>query len=147
MAHTYHKIWIHLIWSTKERHPFLYPNIKKKVIFHIKDKGKENDIYIDSINGVENHIHILICMNPNQTISKIVNQIKGESSHWINVNKLTKDHFFWQDGYSAFSIGQSQVKRIREYIFNQEKHHKKMSFQEELNKFLKAYGLLDQVTP
>ncbi|MCK4358254.1 MAG: IS200/IS605 family transposase [Candidatus Cloacimonetes bacterium] len=147
MSHTYHKIWIHLIWSTKEREKMIYPELKKKLIYHIKENGKENEIYIDSINGIEDHIHLLIGLNPTQALSKVVNQIKGESSHWINDNKLVKGHFFWQEGYAAFSLGESQVKRARKYIYNQEKHHKKIGFMEELSKFLKAYGLSSMVTP
>jgi len=147
MSHTYHKIWIHLIWSTKKRKKIIYPELKKKLILHMKEEGKEHETYIDTINGIEDHIHLLIGLNPTQTLSKVVNQIKGESSHWINNNKLVKGHFFWQEGFAAFSLGESQVKRARKYIYNQEKHHKKISFEEELNEFLKAYGLSAMVTP
>ncbi|MEW6685953.1 MAG: IS200/IS605 family transposase [Candidatus Edwardsbacteria bacterium] len=141
MSHTYHKVWIHLIWTTKERFPYLNKEIKNDVIFHIKEKGGNEGIHVDTINGVAEYIHCLIELDVKQNISNVANQLKGESSHWINQQKLTKSHFAWQEGYSAFSIGESQVTKVREYIRHQEEHHQKMSFQEEMNRFLKAYNL------
>ncbi len=102
-------IWIHLIWATKNRQPFLTKEIRAKVFSHIHKNAKEKRIYLDFVNGYEEHIHILISMNSEQSIAKIVHSLKGESSHWINENKLTNHKFSWQEEYIAVSISHSTV--------------------------------------
>ena len=131
----HYKILIHLIWATKNRYPYLKGDIKKKVISHILDKANVNGIYIDCIDGVADHIHALIHIRPDQTISGIVHLIKGESSHWINRNKLTLGRFSWQEEYMAFSVSPSAFDPVRKYINQQEKHHQRISCAEELDNF------------
>jgi putative transposase len=139
MPHTYYKIWIHLIWSTKDRSPFLTKDIRNMVFIHMKEKAQENGVFLDALNGTTDHVHGLLGLVPNQNVARIVNDLKGESSHWINEEKLTGTYFAWQQGYSAFSYGESQVHKVREYIENQEEHHRTMTFQEELERFLKEF--------
>lgn len=103
MSHTYHKLWIHLIWSTKDRFPFLTREFRNDVIFHIKEKAWEKEIHLDILNGTADHLHALLGLDPKQSIADIVNSLKGESSHWVNEQKLIRSHFAWQEGYSAFS--------------------------------------------
>lgn len=141
MSHTYHKIWLHYIWATKDRTPLISKRLKTKLIPHIEKYGNKNDIYVDTVDGVSNHIHLLIGLNPVLAPAKVANLIKGESSNWINQGNLIKMKFSWQEGYSVFSVSPSQVKKVREYINNQEEHHKKMTYREEVEKFLKAYGV------
>ncbi|NJK98574.1 MAG: IS200/IS605 family transposase [Bacteroidales bacterium] len=133
------KIYIHAVWATKDRNPYLNTPIKKKVIEHIKEYAKEKNIFIDHINGDVEHIHCLISMNADQNIATIINLLKGESSHWINKQMLTESKFGWQDEYFAVSVGQSQIEDIRRYIRNQEEHHKKKTFQQEYEEFMKNY--------
>jgi len=98
----YIKIWIHLIWTTKNRYPFLKNQIRSQVISHIRENAKKKDIHLDFINAVEEHVHSLISLNADQSIAKVAQLLKGESSHWINKNKLTLTEFGWQDEYEAY---------------------------------------------
>lgn len=136
----YVKIAIHAVWGTKNKFPFLTPAIKKQVIEHIWQNAKSKNIYIDRLNGVENHLHCLFYLNADMSVSKAMQLIKGESAYWINKTKLIKSKFEWADEYYAASVSESVLSRVRNYIDNQEEHHKKISFQEECEKFNKLYG-------
>ena len=91
------------------------------------------------MNCVSDHIHVLISLGAEQTISKVAMLLKGESSHWINKNDLMKMKFEWQDEYLAISISESNVETLRRYILKQEEHHRKKSFAEEYDEFIKKY--------
>jgi REP element-mobilizing transposase RayT len=134
------KIYVHAVWATKNRLPLLASNIRLKVFEHIKDNARSKSIFIDHINGVQDHLHCLISMNPEQCIADVVRMIKGESSHWINNQKLAREKFSWQDEYFAVSIGESQIESVRKYIREQEEHHHRKTFQEEYDEFMKVYG-------
>ena len=136
----YIKIWIHLIWATKNRYPFLQKQVRFKVINHIRENAKNKGIHLDFINGYVEHIHTLISMKADQSIAKVAQLLKGESSRWVNKNHLTNYEFGWQDEYIAVSISHSSINRVREYIKNQEEHHRKRTFEEEFQLFIKRYG-------
>jgi putative transposase len=136
----YIKIWIHFVWSTKERKPFLTNDIRQKVFKHIRENAIEKDIHIDFINGFTDHVHCLVSLGSEQTIKQIMQLIKGESSHWINKNNLCRDKFEWQNDYFAVSVSESVVDKVRNYIANQEEHHKQKSFADEFDDFLKKAG-------
>ena len=136
----YIKIWIHLVWATKNRQHFLTKKIRKEIFMHIKENAKKKNIHLDHINGYTDHIHCLISLDANQNIATVLQLIKGESSFWINKQKLTKSKFGWQDEYFAVSIGQSQINSVRKYIRNQETHHRKKTFAQEYDEFIKKYG-------
>jgi REP element-mobilizing transposase RayT len=138
---SYIKIYVHFIWSTKNRHPFLTDDIRQKVFKHIRENAKSKNIFIDFINGYTDHVHCLISLNDDLSIGKIAQLIKGESSFWINKNKLTQDKFEWQDEYMAIGVGDDKIQIIRNYISNQEEHHKKQTFQQEYDKFIERYGI------
>lgn len=134
------KAYIHLVFSTKNRVPFLdSPALRQKVWNHTRENGKEKEIYIDFVNGYSDHCHCLISLGSEQTISKVAQLIKGESSFWINKNKLCKHKFGWQDAYFAVSVSESMVNQVRNYIKNQEKHHRKKTFKEEYDEFIEKY--------
>lgn len=134
------KVWVHYVFSTKNREPYLNSKeLREKIFNHIKENAKEKNIWLDSINGYKEHIHCLISLNKEQSISKIAQLIKGESSFWINKNKLIKDKFVWQDDYWAVSVSESHIIKIRKYIQQQEDHHKIKSFTEEVNDFMNKY--------
>ena len=120
--------------------PFLIDSIRYNVFNHIRENATKKNIYIDFINGYTDHIHCLISLNDDLSIGKIAQLIKGESSYWINKNKLTKEKFGWQDEYLAVGIGDNQIENVRKYIVAQEEHHKKYTFIKEYNKFIKRYG-------
>jgi len=136
----YIKIWIHLIWATKNRYPFLTKEIRPQIISHIRENAQEKNIHLDFINMIAEHAHSLISLNADQSIAKVAQLLKGESSNWINKNRLTPTHFGWQDEYIAVSVSHSAIDKVREYIKNQEEHHRKKSFGEEYDLFLEKYG-------
>ncbi len=102
---SYIKIYVHFIWSTKNRYPFLSDEIRGLVFSHIRENARNKNIYIDFLNGYKDHVHCLVSLNDDLSIGKIAQLIKGESSHWINKNNLTKTKFEWQDEYMAIGIG------------------------------------------
>ena len=136
----YIKIWIHLIWATKNRQPFLERSLLLKVMSHIHDNAKEKGIHLDFINGQKDHMHTLISLKSDQTVAQVAHLLKGESSHWINKNKLTTNHFGWQEEYIAVSVSYSSLNKVREYIKNQEEHHRKKLFSEEWDLFIEKNG-------
>jgi REP element-mobilizing transposase RayT len=135
------RIWVHCVWTTKNRVPYLKDQIREKVITHIRENAAEKSLYLDHINGYQEHLHALISLGGRQNISEIMQKIKGESSFWINKNKLTRLKFEWQDDFYAVSIGMNQLENLREYIRNQVKHHQHVSQEEELNKLIEEYNL------
>jgi putative transposase len=136
------KIYIHFVWSTKNREPLLNSaDLRKKVWEHIKDNAKEKLIFIDTINGYQEHCHCLISLGIDQTISKIMQLIKGESSYWFNKNNLSRNRLEWQDEYFAASVSPSMVEKVRDYIRNQEEHHKTTPFASEVADYLEKFRL------
>ena len=134
------RIWVHLIWSTKNREKIITQHIKEQLLAHIIENAKMKDIWLSSINCVADHIHLLISLGAEQNISKIAMLIKGEASHWINHNSLCKIKFEWQDEYIAISVSESSLERVRSYIQKQEEHHRLKTFAEEYDEVMKKYG-------
>jgi REP element-mobilizing transposase RayT len=134
------KVWIHLIWSTKNRDKLISTDLKQKLLSHIKENAKAKDIYVDCVNCVSDHIHLLFSLKSEQSISKIAMLIKGESSFWVNKNNLSRFKFEWQDEFIAVSVSESAIPRVRDYIKNQDEHHRKISFEEEYKQFLEKFG-------
>ena len=137
----YIKVYIHFVWSTKNREQFLSDKaIRYKMWQHIKENAKTKGIFIDCINGYKDHCHCLISLGVDQTIREIMQLIKGESSFWINKEKLLNSKFEWQDEYFAASVSESFVERTRSYIKGQERHHEKELFEQEYDNFLQKCG-------
>jgi REP-associated tyrosine transposase len=136
----YVKIWLHCVWGTKRKVKFLKGEIKKSILDHIKENAVSKEIHIDIINGNDDHIHCLLSLGADQALSYVMQLIKGESSFWVNKNRLTKYKFKWAVEYFAVSISESHLKRVRNYIRNQEEHHRKKNWQEEQDKLLLEYG-------
>lgn len=135
------RVYIHFVWSTKNREQFLATKeIRQKVWQHIKENAKEKGIFIDFINGYSEHCHCLISLGIDQTIQKTMQLIKGESSFWINKQQLINHKFEWQDEYFAVSVSESMIDKVREYIKRQEEHHKHKTFSEEYDEFIVKYG-------
>jgi putative transposase len=139
----YTKVLIHVIWATKNRQPFINKELKPVLVQHIKENSIKKDIYIDTINCVSDHIHLLISLGTEQTIAKIAMLIKGESSFWVNKQRLLANKFEWQDEYIALSVSCSAIDKVRTYILNQEEHHQKKTFAEEYEGFLNVHRLED----
>ena len=115
-------------------------DIRQKIFTHIRENAKTKNIHTDFINGHVDHVHCLIALNQEQTIAKVVQMLKGESSFWINKTGLCKEKFEWQDEYFAVSVSDSGVDKVRTYIKNQEAHHTKKTFQQEYDEFMEKFG-------
>ncbi|MCF6333742.1 MAG: IS200/IS605 family transposase [Draconibacterium sp.] len=137
---SYVRIWLHCVWGTKNKIPFITKSNKEAILNHIKENARQKGIYIDFLNGHKEHIHCTISLDAEQTLSKIMQLIKGESSFWINNSNLVQGKFEWADEYFAVSVSESQINVVREYIKNQEIHHKLKSWEEEYNEFIEKYG-------
>lgn len=138
MSHSFNKIWIHAIWSTKERLPLLKPDLEKTIYTFIGEQLKELGCPVRIINGMPDHIHCLFLQNPQKGIAEIIKQLKGSSSHFVN-QQNTSEKFAWQTGYAAFSVSESAVEKVFKYISTQKQHHYKRTFQEEYEEFLKLH--------
>ena len=135
------RIWIHAVWGTKNRSPFMKNKSNRIDLFkHIKANAKEKKIYLDFINGEADHVHCLISLACDQNIAQIMKLLKGESSHFANENNLFGVEFDWADDYYAASVSQSHAEKVRNYIKNQEEHHRKKTFEEECQEFMTQYG-------
>ncbi len=134
------RIWVHLVFTTKNRDPLLNNQIRDEVFRHIQQNAEKKEIWLDCINGYSEHAHCLISLSKDQSISQVAQLIKGESSFWINQNKLVKGKFLWQDDYWAVSVSESPVGSVKDYIHNQNEHHRIKSFTEEVDEFMKKFG-------
>ena len=121
--------------------PLLKDHFSDQIYEHINDRlcGLGCDVRI--ISGTEDHLHILFLLSPDKTIAQVIKAIKGESSHWINQQDFLNTKFAWQIGYGAFSVSESNVEGVENYIHRQEEHHRRMTFQEEYDRFIQKYGL------
>ena len=132
---------IHVVWGTKYRETILVKD-KREILFdHILKNARSKDIYIDTIGGYLDHVHCLISLGADQNIAKVVQLINGESSFWSNKEELIKPKLTWADDYFAVAIGISSIQKVRDYIHNQEEHHRKITFAEEYEKFTTSLGL------
>jgi REP element-mobilizing transposase RayT len=132
---------IHFVWCTKNRIPYLgTKEIRRALWQHIRENGKSKGIFIDFVNGHKEHCHCLISLGKEQTISKVMQLVKGESAFWFNKQNFIKEKLEWQDEYFAVSVSQSALDNVRNYIKNQEEHHLKKTFQQEYDEFIDKYG-------
>ncbi len=153
MTHTYSKSIFHLVWSTKNRYPFIDQNLKPQLYryLHTIIENKNCKSYI--INGMPDHIHILASLPLNITVSSFVQQVKVSSTRWIRGHFSNHQHqlnphlnsklnsFSWQEGLGAFSVGYSHLTSVIKYIENQEKHHEKLTFEQEYRNLLVKLGI------
>lgn len=144
MSQSYTKLWIHAIWATKHRQELIDFSIEKRMYDFIWQELTELGCPVRIINGMPDHVHVLFLQNPQKTISEIVKQIKGSSSHFINREDLILEKFAWQTGYAAFSVSESQLDAVYYYIKNQKQHHLKKNGQDEFDDFVKLHGLGDK---
>jgi putative transposase len=141
MPHSFNKIWIHAIWSTKERFPLIQPVIEKKVYEYMSSQFIEYGCPVRIINGMPDHVHSWFLLNPQKPVTEIIKQVKGSTSHWINEQDLIKEKFAWQTGYAAYSVSESVLEKVYQYIANQKQHHQKTTFLKEYEEFIKLHGL------
>ncbi len=141
MPNTYTQIHIQFVFAVKYRQGLIKKEWKDDLYKYITGIIQNQGHKLLAINGVEDHIHILVGLRPKQSISDLMQDVKGGSSKWINDNKFALGRFEWQEGYGAFSYSSSEVKSVIEYIKKQEEHHTKKSFRDEYIDFLKYFNI------
>jgi REP element-mobilizing transposase RayT len=141
MAHTYTNILIHALFSTKDRQPWLSPEIREEVFRYLG--GTLNELRGQSllVNGPPHHVHMLFVQPRTLSIATVMEKVKAKSSGWVKDRWPERRYFGWQVGYAAFSVSKSHTEQVKLYIANQEEHHRKVSFQEELLTFLEEQGV------
>jgi putative transposase len=141
MPSTHANLLYHLVFSTKSRIPLITPNSQDELYRYIGGIIRGEGGIMLEIGGIENHIHILTKIKPSTAVSEITARIKGNSSKWMNENKMKMRKFGWQEGYGAFSVSESQVPVLTNYIRSQEEHHHKQTFQEEYVALLRKHRI------
>ena len=140
MPTSYNKIWIHAIYATKDRQPLIWDNVEQLIYNHMRDQLLAMNCPVRIINGMQEHVHLLFLLNPQVALTDVLKQVKGTTSHWVNEQDMIKEKFAWQGGYAAYSVSESQLEKVYIYILNQKQHHKKKSFAEEYEEFIKVHG-------
>jgi len=137
---SYIKIWLHCVWSTKNRDCRIPFSFRPDLLKHLRDNARAKNIILDYINVHEDHVHALINLGKQQSVAEVMHLLKGESSFWINSQRVLPYQFEWQDDYFALSISHAHVDRVRHYIKHQDEHHRKVSLEQEAGLLLKKYG-------
>jgi len=141
MANTYTQLYVHFVFGVRERYSLISRKWSEELYKYISGIIKEQGHMVYSINGMPDHVHILVSMNPKQSLSDLMIHVKKSSSVWINTNRLVLGRFSWQEGFGAFTYSRSQVPAVAQYIANQESHHTGRSFREEYLKLLEDFGI------
>ena len=141
MANTYTSLHYHVVFSTKNREPFLGEAIRDRLFAYLGGIARENKMTALEIGGVADHVHLLLSIPASLALSKAVQLLKGGSSHWLKETFPNVNDFAWQDGYAAFTVSQSQLDDVRAYIRSQPEHHRTKTFVEEYRAFLLRHGV------
>ncbi len=141
MAQSLANILVHIIFSTKNRAPFIKPAIEKELFPYLASIFKANRSPAHLIGGTEDHIHIVCSLSRTIALANLLEEAKKSSSKWVKTKGPEFLKFAWQNGYGAFSIGQSQLNVVKNYIAGQKEHHKKKTFQDEFREFLRKYQI------
>ena len=141
MAQSHAAMLTHLIFSTKNRISILKPEIRSELFRYLAGIAKGEESLAHAIGGVEDHVHLLVTLPRTKSLACLVEKLKTGSSKWLKTKADFLKEFSWQQGYAAFSVSHSQIKPVCQYIRNQEKHHRRMDFQDELRIVLKRHEL------
>jgi putative transposase len=141
MPQSLSSILIHLIFSTKNRERFISEAIEKELHPYLAKIFRELKSPTLTIGGTDDHVHVLFSLGRTIEVAELIEKVKMKSSKWIKTKGEEFAQFYWQRGYGAFSIGQSQVETVKRYIARQRIHHQRVTFQDEYRKFLKSYGI------
>jgi len=141
MPQSLSKIILHIIFSTKNRFPFLDSDIRRETHAYLAGICKNIGCYAHKINGTKDHVHIVCELSRTITVSSLLEELKKNSSRWIKTKGIKYQKFSWQNGYGAFSVGVSQLPALIDYVEKQEEHHRKKTFQDEFREFLRKYKI------
>lgn len=137
---SYVNIWVHVVFCTKSREKVLTEKVSLELYNFIRNYCLSKNIYLDSISGFTDHIHLLLSLGKTQQIAKVLQLIKGSSAFYLNQTNVLSRKFQWQDDYYAMSVSQSQVEKVRRYISMQMEHHRYKSFEEEISVWKEKHG-------
>jgi putative transposase len=140
-THSYTRLWTHLIWETLNREPMLDKRAAAKASDFLNQYSLEKGIYMKINYFNADHTQALIDLPTRYSIEEVIEPLKGGSSYWINHSQIIKGKFAWGVGYGAFSVSHSDIGQVARYIANQEDHHRKRTYAEEYEMFVKRYGL------
>ena len=140
-SHSYNKIWLHLIWGTKGHQKIISPEVRPKTSQKLFKIAQDKNIFLKSCHVHSNHVHTLIDLPTNYSIEQVAKYFKGISSNCLKKEGLLNNSFSWCKGYGVFSVSESVVKNVIQYIKNQDEHHRIKTFREEVQEFLNAYNL------
>ena len=141
MAQTLVSLIAHVIFSTKNREPFITPEIELELFAYVGGIRKNHESRLLDAGGTVDHVHLLISQSKNVSLSSLMKDVKKDSSSWIKTKGRQFRNFHWQHGYGAFSIGRSEISDLKKYIASQKEHHRKRTFKEELIAFFDEYGI------
>jgi putative transposase len=141
MSNTYTQIHVQCVFAVKYRDCVISPLWKKRLHNYIVAIAQNNEHKVLAINSMPDHLHLFLGFRPHQSLSDLMRLIKGDSSEWINKEKLVRGKFRWQEGYGAFSYSRSQIDAVVKYIINQEEHHHKRTFLEEYIEMLEKFAV------
>ncbi|WP_319500356.1 IS200/IS605 family transposase [uncultured Draconibacterium sp.] len=141
MANTYTQIHIQAVFSVQNRLCVIRPEWETGLYRYITGIIQNNGHKLLAINGMSDHIHIFFGLRPSQSLSSLMQDVKANSSKWINQNNFVAGRFSWQEGFGAFSYSKSQISQVVDYIANQKTHHKTITFTEEYIKFLEDFDV------
>ena len=141
MANTYTQIHIHAVFAVQNRLSLVQEQWQDELYKYISGIITKNGHKLLQTGGMPDHVHVLFGMRPAQSLSDLIQDVKGSSSLWINKNRLLSGKFSWQEGYGAFSYGKSQIDNVIRYIQNQKTHHAKRTFMDEYMELLKIFGI------
>ncbi len=130
-----------MVFATKERVPLINFSVEAKIYTHLREQLIEIGCPVRIVNGMPDHIHLLFLQNPKMAVADIVKQVKGNTSHWINEQDLIPEKFAWQTGYAAYSVSESQLEKVFQYINRQKEHHKTKLFAIEYDEFIALHRL------
>ena len=140
--HSYSRVWLHLVWATLERRPLITPSAAVKLSGYLTQYASEKGVYMRISFVNREHVHAVIDLPTHLCLEETMQLLKGGSSHWINENSLLAGKFGWGRGYGAFSVSHSGIGAVSKYVANQQEHHRKRSFLEELRQFVERYELI-----
>ena len=142
MSQSLVKNLVHLVYSTKHRQPWIHDDVRNRLFAYQAGIFKQWDSPAIVIGGIEDHVHALFSLSKNHALKKIVEEVKKSSSKWMKTSEGSNNQDFqWQSGYAGFSVSQSNVDEVRKYIENQQEHHRKMTFQDELRRLFQRHGI------
>jgi len=141
MAQSLAKVLVHITFSTKDRRPLIPPDVREQMSAYLCGILKDVGSPAIQVNCVADHAHILCRLSRTRSIAQVVEEVKKGSSAWAKTGPPGLRGFYWQPGYGAFSVSESNAAAVREYIRNQEEHHKKMSFKDELLALLRRHDV------